>query len=166
MYQHGYYPSHMRGSDERFSPLTAGLIGVGLGYLGGGLLNHHHHHPSGYGPGHPGYGPGYGSGGGFGPGQGGYGPGFGGGFSPGQGYGGGPWQSPGYGDEFGYGPNQGFEPGYGSGFWGYGQESDSGYGFSNTTGNENTWYGPEQNNPEFDGWDSSGLFPGYPPRLY
>ncbi len=59
------------GSGEFIAPLTAGLIGAGLGFIGGGLLAGR---PPGfgYGPG-PFYGPGYGYGPGFYP-YGGYGP--------------------------------------------------------------------------------------------
>lgn len=77
---YGQQPFHM--IDQRtsgFGPLTAGLIGAGLGYLGGEILD---------GPDRPGFGGGYGPGFGGGYGVPGYGPGFGGGFgTPGYGLG-------------------------------------------------------------------------------
>ncbi|WP_245831821.1 hypothetical protein [Oceanobacillus senegalensis] len=71
------------------TPLTAGLIGAGLGFIGGELFDQHHHYPI-YGPGFGGF---------YGPGFGGYGPGF----YPGAGYGG---YGPGYG-------HHGYPGGYG-----------------------------------------------------
>ena len=66
------------------SPLTAGLIGAGLGFIGGELLDNGPGYGGGFGPGFGGYGPGFG---GYGPGFGGFGPGYVGyeGFGPGYG---------------------------------------------------------------------------------
>ncbi|MFC4320498.1 hypothetical protein [Litchfieldia salsa] len=89
--------------DERFGfgPLSAGLLGLGVGALGGSLLD---------GPGYGGFGPGYG---GFGPG---YGAGYGYGAGFGPGYGGfGPRPRPGYGYGYGLRPR----PGYGYGGFGF-----------------------------------------------
>lgn len=84
---YGYYgpmvPDYRGQYDERFipvlAPLTAGLIGLGIGYLGAEFVNRPgccFYPPYGPGPGFPGYGyPGYGfgAGPGVGPGFGGYG---------------------------------------------------------------------------------------------
>ena len=107
MYRYGYgltrnrlvQPRRIGAGFGGFGPLTAGLLGAGIGYLGGELLDG----PDYGGYGYPGVGPGYG--GGY-PGVGaGYGLGF-----PGAGYGYGPVGGLGY-------PGVGTFPGYGPNFF-------------------------------------------------
>jgi hypothetical protein len=125
-YYHGkkqQYGKHHSKSNFGFGEIGAGLLGLGLGYLGGsGLIG---------GPGPGGFG-GYGPGYGYGPGPG-YNPGYGGyGVGPGIGYG------PGPGVGYGY-PGAGAGPGYGAygpyqpgpPISGYGTWSPNEYGFAN-----------------------------------
>ena len=101
MYEYGYMSNapvyhpdmqrHGPPGDGGISPLTAGLLGVGFGLLGGSLIAGGPSFGPGYGP--PGYGPIYGP-----P----YGP-----YGPGYGYG------------SGFDPYGGYPPGYGFGPYGY-----------------------------------------------